>query len=121
MSVNKAILVGRLGQDPELKATPSGSQVANFTLATSEKFKKKDGSAQEKTEWHKIVVWGSLAELCDKYLSKGKEVYIEGTIQTRDWEDSQGQKRYTTEINARSVQFIGSKGEGNGPAKNSAY
>lgn len=107
MSVNKVILVGRLGQDVELKYTPSGTAVANFTLATSETWNDKDGKKQEKVEWHRVVVWGKLAELCNQYLSKGKQAFVEGALQTRSWEGKDGQKRYTTEISARSVQFLG--------------
>lgn len=108
MSVNKAILVGRLGQDPELRYTPSGAPVCNFSVATSESWVDKAGQKQEKTEWHRIVVWGKLAELCNQYLTKGRQAYIEGSLQTRSWEDSNsGQKKYTTEINARTVQFLG--------------
>lgn len=107
MSVNKVILLGRLGQDPELKYTPSGAAVCNFSMATSESWNDKSGQKQEKTEWHRIVVWGKLAELCNQYLTKGRQAYVEGRLQTRSWEDQQGQKRYTTEINANTVQFIG--------------
>ncbi|MBD66452.1 MAG: single-stranded DNA-binding protein [Halobacteriovoraceae bacterium] len=108
MSVNKVILLGRLGQDPELKYTPSGAAVCNFSLATSESWNDKNsGQKQERTEWHRVVVWGKLAELCNQYLSKGRQAFVEGRLQTRSWEDKSGQKRYTTEINATTVQFIG--------------
>ena len=107
MSVNKVILLGRLGQDPEIKYTPSGAAVCNFSVATSENWQDKSGQRQERTEWHRIVVWGKLAELCNQYLSKGRQAYIEGRLQTRSWDDKNGQKRYTTEINAATVQFIG--------------
>jgi single-strand DNA-binding protein len=108
MSVNKVILLGRLGQDPELKYTPSGAAVCNFSMATSESWTDKStGQKQEKTEWHRIVVWGKLAELCNQYLSKGRQAFVEGRIQTRSWDDNNGNKRYTTEINANTVQFIG--------------
>ncbi len=107
MSINKVILIGRLGQDPELKYTPSGSAVCNFSMATSESWTDKQGQKQERTEWHRIVVWGKLAELCNQYLSKGRQAFIEGALQTRQWEDNNGQKRYTTEINAKNVQFLG--------------
>jgi single-strand DNA-binding protein len=108
MSVNKVILLGRLGQDPELKHTPSGAAVCNFSLATSETWNDKNsGQKQEKTEWHRVVVWGKLAELCNQYLAKGRQAFVEGRLQTRSWDDKQGQKRYTTEINATTVQFIG--------------
>jgi single-strand DNA-binding protein len=108
MSVNKVILLGRLGQDPELKYTPSGAAVCNFSMATSESWTDKaSGQKQERTEWHRVVVWGKLAELCNQYLSKGRQAFVEGRLQTRSWEDNNGNKRYTTEINANTVQFIG--------------
>ena len=107
MSVNKVILLGRLGQDPELKYTPGGSPVCNFSLATTESWTDKSGQKQEKTEWHRIVVWGKLAELCNQYLAKGRQAFLEGRLQTRDWTDKDGNKRYTTEILASTVQFIG--------------
>ena len=111
MSVNKVILLGRLGQDPEMKFTPSGQGVCNFSIATSKKWTDKAGQKQERTEWHRIVVWGKLAELCNQYLSKGRQAFVEGELQTRSWEDDQGGKRYATEINAMSVQFIGGQQE----------
>jgi len=107
MSVNKVILLGRLGQDPELKYTPGGSAVCNFSLATTEAWTDKQGQKQEKTEWHRIVVWGKLAELCNQYLAKGRQAFLEGRLQTRSWDDKEGNKRYTTEILASTVQFIG--------------
>lgn len=107
MSVNKVILLGRLGQDPELKYTPGGSPVCNFSLATTESWTDKSGQKQEKTEWHRIVVWGKLAELCNQYLAKGRQAFLEGRLQTRAWDDKDGNKRYTTEILASTVQFIG--------------
>lgn len=105
--INKVILVGRLGADPEVKAIGSGSTVARLNLATSETWVK-DGQKQERTEWHRITVWGKLAEICGKHLSKGRQVYVEGKLQTRQWEDQQGQKRYSTEVVASTVQFLGS-------------
>ncbi|MDC1175709.1 single-stranded DNA-binding protein [Bacteriovoracaceae bacterium] len=105
--INKVILIGRLGQDPELKYTPGGAAVANFSMATSESWSDKSGQKQERTEWHRIVVWGKLAELCNQYLAKGRQAFIEGSLQTRSWEDQQGQKKYTTEIVAKNVQFLG--------------
>lgn len=105
--VNKVILIGRLGQDPEVRYTPSGQAVANFSMATSENWTGKDGQKQERTEWHRIVVWGRLAELCKDYLRKGRQVYIDGKLQTRSWDDKDGKKRYTTEIVANTVQFLG--------------
>lgn len=107
MSVNKVILLGRLGQDPELKYTPGGSAVCNFSLATTEAWTDKQGQKQEKTEWHRIVVWGKLAELCNQYLAKGRQAFLEGRLQTRSWDDKDGNKKYTTEILASTVQFIG--------------
>ena len=112
--VNKAILVGNLGRDPELRTTPNGQSVVNFTLATSETWTDKSGERVERTEWHRIVAWGRTAEHCNQYLSKGRTVYIEGRIQTREWEDKDGNKRYTTEINANTVNFIGPRTDGGG-------
>ena len=115
--VNKAILVGNLGRDPELRYTQSGQAVANFSLATSESFSTKDGRREERTEWHRIVVWGKVAENCAQYLSKGRTVYIEGRIQTREWENKEGQKQRTTEVVAQTVQFLGGpRGEGGRPS-----
>ena len=110
--VNKVILVGNLGSDPELRSTPSGTSVCEFRLATNESWKGKDGQSQDRTEWHRIVVWGRLGENCSKFLSKGRQVFLEGRLQTRSWEDKEGNKRYTTEIVARDVQFLGSGGGG---------
>mgnify|MGYP001818617383 FL=1 len=108
--INKVILIGRLGSDPEVRYTPSGVAVANFNIATSEEWKDKDsGEKKERTEWHRIVAWRRLGEICGEYLSKGKQVYIEGRLQTRDWEDKDGNKRYTTEIVANDVQFLGAR------------
>lgn len=108
--VNKAILIGNLGRDPELRYTQSGQAVVNFTLATTERFQNRNGERDERTEWHRIVAWGRTAELCAQYLSKGRTAYVEGRIQTREWEDREGQKRRTTEIQAQTVQFIGGPG-----------
>ena len=108
--INKVILVGRLGQDPEVRYTPDGTAVANFSIATSEEWKDKNsGEKRERTEWHRIVAWRRLGEICGEYLSKGRQVYIEGRIQTRSWEDKDGNKRYTTEIIASDVQFLGGR------------
>ena len=120
MSVNKVIILGRLGQDPELKYTPGGAAVCNFSLATSENWTDKSGEKQERTEWHRIVVWGKLAELCNQYLSKGRQAFVEGKLQTRSWEDNNGQKRYTTEISATTVQFIGGANASTGGAREEA-
>ncbi len=110
--VNKVILIGNLGRDPELRYTQSGQAVANFTLATTESFSKKDGTRDERTEWHRIVVWGRQAENCSQYLAKGRSAYIEGRLQTREWENKEGQKQRTTEVVAQTVQFLGGRGEG---------
>lgn len=107
--INKVILIGRLGADPEVKTVTGGNNVARLSLATSENWTDREGQRQERTEWHRIVVWGKLAELCGKYLTKGRQVYVEGRLQTRSWEDQQGQKKYTTEIVANTVQFLGSQ------------
>ncbi len=112
--INKVILIGNLGKDPELRYTPSGTAVASFSLATSEKWKDRDGNMQDKTEWHNIVVWGRQAEIAKEYLSKGRQVYIEGRIQTRSWDDKDGNKRYTTEIIAQRLNFLGSRGDQGG-------
>ena len=113
-SVNKVILIGNLGRDPELRFTRDGQGVANFTLATNERWRDKDGQNQERTEWHRIVVWGKTAENCAQYLQKGRSCYIEGRIQSREWEDKEGNKRQTTEIVAQNVTFLGGRGEGGG-------
>lgn len=113
-SINKVILIGRLGRDPEMRFTPAGKAVTNFTMATSETWKDESGERQERTEWHRIVIWGKLAEVAAKYLSKGKQVYIEGRLQTREWTDKEGQKRYTTEVVAGQMQMLSEKGEGGG-------
>lgn len=115
--VNKVIIIGRLGNDPEIKTVSGGNTVARLSIATSENWTDRNGQKQERTEWHRIVVWGKLAELCGKYLSKGRQVYIEGRLQTRSWEDQQGQKKYTTEIVANTVQFLGA---GSGAAAGSS-
>ena len=110
-SVNKVILVGRLGRDPELKYTPSGAPVAKFSLATDESFKDKTGEKQEHTEWHNIVAWNKLAEICGEYLTKGKLVFIEGSIRSRQWQDQAGNKRTSYEIIANQMQMLGSKAD----------
>ncbi len=109
--VNKAILIGNLGSDPELRHTPNGTPVANFNIATTEQRSNKNGERNEYTEWHRIVCWGRLAEIANEYLSKGRQVYIEGRIQTRQWEDRDGNKRYTTEIVAQNMQMLGRPGD----------
>ena len=109
--VNKAILIGNLGSDPELRHTPGGTPVANFNIATTEQRVGKNGERTEYTEWHRIVCWGRLAEIASEYLTKGRQVYIEGRIQTRQWEDREGNKRSTTEIVAQNMQMLGRPGE----------
>jgi single-strand DNA-binding protein len=116
-SVNKVIIVGNVGRDPELRYTQSGQPVASFSIATNERFKDKDGNWKDRTEWHRIVAWARLAEICGEYLRKGSQVYVEGRIQTRDWEDKEGNKRQTTEIVALTMQMLGRRGEaGSGPS-----
>ncbi|MFZ4439009.1 MAG: single-stranded DNA-binding protein [Syntrophales bacterium] len=109
--INKVILVGRLGKDPEVRYTPDGMMITNFTMATDEQRKDKTGERVQKTEWHRIVTFGKLAEICGKYLVKGKLVYLEGRIQTKAWDDKEGVKRYTTEIIASNMQMLDSKGQ----------
>src|SRR6266571_8776226 len=110
-SVNKVILIGRLGRDPELKFTPSGAPVAKFSLATDESFKDRSGEQQKRTEWHNIVAWNRLAEICGQYLTKGKQVYVEGSIRSRQWEDQSGNKRTSYEIVAREMKMLGSRAD----------
>ena len=107
--LNKAILIGNLGRDPEVRYTPSGVAVANFSIATSETWTNKEGERETRTEWHRIVAFGRLGEICGEYLSKGRQIYIEGRIQTRDWEDREGIKRYTTEIVANQMLMLGAR------------
>ncbi len=112
--VNKVILIGNLGADPEVRFTPAGAAVANFRIATNESWVDKNQQKQERTEWHRIVVWGKLAELCGEYLKKGRQAYIEGRLQTREWTDKENKKNYTTEIVANTVQFLGGGAAGAG-------
>lgn len=107
--VNRVLLVGRLGRDPEMRYTTSGTPVANFSVATSERWNSQSGERQERTEWHNIVVWSKLAEICNQYLTKGRLVYIEGRLQTREWEDRDGNKRRTTEVVASDMRMLGSR------------
>jgi len=109
--VNKVILLGNLGSDPELRYTPSGTAVATFSIATNERWPDKDGNVQEHTEWHRVVCWRKLAEIAGEYLKKGRPVFIEGKLKTRNWEDQNGVKRYQTEIIANNLQMLGSRGE----------
>ncbi len=106
--VNKVIIVGRLGADPEVKTVSSGQTVCRMNIATSENWTDREGQKQERTEWHRVVVWSRMAEVCGQHLSKGRQVYVEGRLQTRSWEDDQGQKKYTTEVVANTVKFLGS-------------
>ena len=113
-SLNKVLLIGNLGKDPEVRYTSSGKAVATFTLATSQQWKDQGGTDQERTEWHRIVAWGRLGEVCGEYLSKGRQVYIEGRIQSREWEDQEGNKRTTVEIVANDMIMLGGRGAGGG-------
>lgn len=119
-SVNKVILLGRLGKDPEVRFTGGGQAVCNFSVATSESWKDKEGKKQERTEWSRIVVWGKLAELCGEYLKKGRQCYVEGRLQTREWTDKEGRKNFTTEIVASEVVFLGDGGRRGGDESGSA-
>jgi single-strand DNA-binding protein len=110
--VNKVILVGNLGSDPEVRTTPGGQRVANFRMATSRSWTGQDGQRQEKTEWHSIVAWGKLADICERYLNKGKQVYVEGRLETRSWQDKEGQTRYKTEVICEQMQMLGRAGGG---------
>lgn len=112
--VNKVILVGNLGSDPEVRSTPSGQRVANFRMATSRNWTGQDGQRQEKTEWHSIVAWGKLADICERYLTKGKQVYVEGRLETRSWQDKEGQTRYKTEVICEQMQMLGRAGADRG-------
>ena len=117
--VNKVILVGNLGRDPEVRYSPNGQAVANVTLATSESWKDKtSGEKQEKTEWHRVVFFGRLAEIAGEYLKKGAQIYVEGRLQTRKWQDKDGKDRYTTEIVANDMQMLGSRGGAGVPSDN---
>jgi single-strand DNA-binding protein len=113
-SLNKVMLIGNLGKDPEVRYTTSGTAVASFSLATSERFKNKSGEWEERTEWHNVTLWGRQAEVAGEWLAKGKTVYIEGRLQTRKWQDKDGRDRYTTEIVGERMQMLGAKGDGGG-------
>ena len=112
--INKVILIGNLGADPEIRYTQSGTPVVNFRIATTERWKDQNGQQQEQTEWHSIVAWRRLAEICAEFLSKGSKVYIEGKLQTRKWQDQNGNDRYTTEIVAKDMQMLSPRGAGSG-------
>jgi single-strand DNA-binding protein len=117
MSLNRVLLIGNLGRDPEVRFTPSGRAVARFPLATSEVWTDQDGQRQERTEWHNVVVWGKQAESCGQYLAKGRQVFVEGSIRTRQYDDKDGNKRYITEVIAQRVQFLGGASRGADPAR----
>lgn len=112
--VNKVILIGNLGADPEIRYTQSGTAVATLSLATGRKWKDRDGNLQEETEWHRVIVWAQSAEYCNNYLSKGSKIYVEGRLQTRKWQDQNGNDRWTTEIIAQTVQNLTPRGDGGG-------
>ena len=111
-SINKVMLIGNLGKDPEIRYMPSGDAIANLTLATTENWKDKAGEKQEKTEWHRVSMFGRMAEIAGKYLKKGSSIYIEGKLQTRKWQDKEGNDRYTTEIVANEMKMLGSRASG---------
>jgi single-strand DNA-binding protein len=116
-SLNKVLLIGNLGQDPETTYTPNGTAKVGLSVATQEKWKDKGDDTQEKTEWHRVIAWGKLAEICGQHLTKGRQVFIEGRLQTRSWEDKDGNKRWTTEIVATGMQMLGAKKDGSGASK----
>jgi len=126
-SLNKVMLIGNLGKDPEVRYTTSGTAVASFSIATSERFKGKSGEWEDRTEWHNITLWGRLAEIAGEYLAKGKTVYIEGRLQTRKWQDRDGRDRYTTEIVGEKMQMLSGRGDAGGgsgrtkPADDQSY
>jgi single-strand DNA-binding protein len=109
--LNKAMLIGYLGADPEMRYTQSGAAITNFSIATNETWSDREGGKKERTEWHRIVAFGKLGELCDNYLRKGRQVYVEGRLQTRQWDDRDGNKRYTTEVVARDIVFLGGRND----------
>jgi len=124
MSINKVILIGNVGRDVEMRHTPSGTAVAKFSLATNEVWKDKNGQRQEHTEWHNIVAWGKLAEFCGTYVSKGRQLYIEGTLRTRTYDDEKGNRRYFTEVRANIIQLLGARPQGvepSGPAESPEF
>ena len=116
MSLNRVLIIGNLGRDPEVRFTPSGKAVGRFPVATSDVWTDNEGQRQERTEWHNVVVWGKQAETCGQYLAKGRQVFVEGAVRTRQYDDKDGNKRYITEIIAQRVQFLGGRGESGGRA-----
>ncbi|MBM3286052.1 MAG: single-stranded DNA-binding protein [Candidatus Eisenbacteria bacterium] len=114
-SLNKVMLIGNLGADPEIRRTQSGQVVATLRLATNERWGDRDGNQQERTEWHRVIAWGRLAEVSEQYLRKGRQVYVEGRLQTRQWQDQEGKTRYSTEVVAQNLQMLGSRGAGGEP------
>ncbi|MFQ5747478.1 MAG: single-stranded DNA-binding protein [Gemmatimonadota bacterium] len=114
-SLNKAMIIGNLGADPEIRSTPSGTRVATLSVATSRRWNDRSGQQQEKTEWHRVVAWDRLADICERFLKRGDRVYVEGSIEYRQWEGQDGQTRYTTEIRAREMIMLGGRGEGAPP------
>ena len=110
-NLNKVLLIGRLGKDPEKRVTSSGKSVVNITLATTDFYKDQSGNRQENTEWHKLVFWGKIAEIIERYCRKGSQIYAEGSLRTREWQDKDGNKRYTTQVNVRQFQFLDKKGD----------
>lgn len=119
-SLNRAMLIGRVGKDVEVRTTDN-SKVASFTLATSERFKDRNGEVKEQTEWHNIVVWGKLADVCEKYVQKGSTLYVEGKLRTRSWDDKDGNKRYITEILASAIQLLDKKENSSAPADTTKF
>lgn len=117
-SLNKVMIIGNLGKDPEVRTTPNQTKVANFSIATNEGYTDKSGQKVEKTEWHRIVAWGKLAEIIERYVKKGMTIYIEGKLETRSWDDKEGKKHYTTEIKADVMQMLPGRGDGGAPQNN---
>lgn len=119
--VNKVIVIGNLGRDPETRSTGGGQDVCNFSVACSEKFKDRDGNPQERTEWVRVVAWGKLAGLCQQYLAKGRQVYVEGKLQTRKWQDKDGKDQYATEVVAAEVRFLGNREGGRDDSRGTSH
>lgn len=119
--INKVILVGNVGQDPDIRSTPSGTRVANLRLATNERRRDRDGQWTDHTEWHTLVIWGRMVDVVEQYVSKGRQLYIEGALRTRSWEQQDGQKRYSTEINVRELKLLGGKPSGSSAAPTESH